>query len=124
MSILITKPISMPSVGKTGPNSIKVEIPATESKVIDLVECTKYHGFKWLVTITNAETNEALIQEVSAIAKMNGISHTRYGLTGDMVPHTLDVVQNQNGCMELTITNPSTTAIYKVTALRVQLEKH
>ena len=124
MSLVLTRPnnVSGGSSGLAGQNISDVVVDPLVSKIVDTVESSLNTGVKWILTIKNQTSGLILIQEVLAVQRDgSAVSHNRYGLVGDIIPHGVDVVIGGGGDMELIISNPMTLDTYFVDITRLQV---
>lgn len=123
MSFILTTPVGGASTGITGVEISDFLIPAGNAINVDSVVIATNTAVKWIVTIKDTTTNEVLVQEIMAMYKTStaSASHSRYGLIGDKLPHSVDVVTTGGGAnLELRITNLSANQ-YSIDIVRIQV---
>ena len=102
MSITLTQPIGgVPGVTVQPPTLI----PVSDTVPVGNVSCQLNKSVWWDVAITEDTSGKQLVQRICAIRSSSGASHTRHGLVGDLLPHTVDVTITAENCIQLAITN-------------------
>ena len=102
MSILLTKPAG--SGGGSNVETIHVEIPTTNTILVDSLPLATYRTAKWIVTLNDSVGGTSMAYEVLGVHDDLVAHHTRYARTGDNIPHGIDVILNGID-MALEITN-------------------
>lgn len=107
------------SVGSLGDTKVVVTIPAVTTQTVDQVNAATTRCVKWILAITNTTTNQIITEEITVINANVGLTHSRYNIIGDIIPHTIQV-SLLSGNIHLIITNPTANA-YLVNSLRIEI---
>lgn len=116
MALILTTPAGF----GTASNIIirDILVPPLTTTTVDSASIINIPTIKWVVTITNTDTNQTVSQEILANYSNTVTTHTRYAITGSLIPHTINVVSDITGTLlYLEITNP-TTDPYSVDIVR------
>ena len=109
MSFVLTNPT--PGGAVSGINTVTgVIVPAGQTEQIDFIQCDLYRGGKWVLTLTNSVSNACMQQTIAVHinAICTGLSHTRYALIGNIIPHGISVtLEGSPAGASLKVTNPT-----------------
>jgi len=89
----------------TAAQQINASVGVGASVIVDSLSVALNPSSKWIITALDAVGNKRRISEVVAIHNGTVAKHTHYGITGDLVPYSIDVFISGGLFFQLELTN-------------------
>jgi hypothetical protein len=91
--------------GPSGTQQINTDGIGTGTTTIASILLSAFCSVKWFIQVSDPTNSLKRWSEIGAMKSVtSGLQHTEYGILGDAIPYTLDVVE-VSGSMELQLTN-------------------